>query len=307
MGLDVNRAIAGRGERPASPPRRGRGAGALERRRLVRPRRAESRPPTAWRAAARRRSSPAARTFRSAVHARASGTPSRRCSARARAPRRALGRSVSEHRRRATREGSVAPAPPRADPRAAPRKRDRARSARRHHPPPAEDRRVTSRRWASASASGCSRPSIPASSKRTFEQEYRETLELVRLAERVGFDSAWVSEHHGSSDGYLPSMLPLLAALAAVTERIELGDRRRAHVVARPSATRRGRGRRRPPVGRPVAPRSRQRVARGGVPDVRRVEGRTRRPDRGDASRSCGERGPAAGSRSRVEPLRTTA
>ena len=64
---------------------------------------------------------------------------------------------------------------------------------------------------------------LPASSKRTFEQEYRETLELVRLAERVGFDSAWVSEHHGSSDGYLPSMLPLLAALAAVTERIELG------------------------------------------------------------------------------------
>ena len=41
---------------------------------------------------------------------------------------------------------------------------------------------------------------LPANSKRTFEQEYRETLELVRLAEGVGFDSAWVSEHHGSSD-----------------------------------------------------------------------------------------------------------
>jgi len=64
---------------------------------------------------------------------------------------------------------------------------------------------------------------LPASSKRTFEQEYRETLELVHLAERVGFDSAWVSEHHGSSDGYLPSLLPMLAAFAAVTERIELG------------------------------------------------------------------------------------
>jgi probable F420-dependent oxidoreductase len=64
---------------------------------------------------------------------------------------------------------------------------------------------------------------LPASSKRSFEQEYRETLELVRLAERVGFDSAWVSEHHGSSDGYLPSLLAMLAAFAAVTERIELG------------------------------------------------------------------------------------
>ncbi len=64
---------------------------------------------------------------------------------------------------------------------------------------------------------------LPTNSERTFEREYRETLELVRLAERVGFDSAWVSEHHGSSDGYLPSLLPMLAAFAAVTERILLG------------------------------------------------------------------------------------
>lgn len=64
---------------------------------------------------------------------------------------------------------------------------------------------------------------IPPGSDRTFEREYRETLELVRLAETVGFDSAWVSEHHGASDGYLPSLLPMLAALAAVTERITLG------------------------------------------------------------------------------------
>jgi probable F420-dependent oxidoreductase len=64
---------------------------------------------------------------------------------------------------------------------------------------------------------------IPADSDRTFEREYRETLDLVRLAEALGFDSAWVSEHHGSSDGYLPSLLPMLAAFAAVTERITLG------------------------------------------------------------------------------------
>jgi len=64
---------------------------------------------------------------------------------------------------------------------------------------------------------------IPAGSERTFAQEYRETLDLVRLAESLGFDSAWVSEHHGSSDGYLPSLLPLLAAFATVTERIALG------------------------------------------------------------------------------------
>ena len=64
---------------------------------------------------------------------------------------------------------------------------------------------------------------IPPGSDRTFEQEYREVLDLVRLAETLGFDSAWVSEHHGSSDGYLPSLLPMLAAFAAATDRIDLG------------------------------------------------------------------------------------
>src|SRR5436305_10084185 len=64
---------------------------------------------------------------------------------------------------------------------------------------------------------------VPQDSGRTFEREYREVLDLVRLAEALGFDAAWVSEHHGTSDGYLPSLLTMLAAFAAVTERIELG------------------------------------------------------------------------------------
>lgn len=64
---------------------------------------------------------------------------------------------------------------------------------------------------------------IPEGSGRSFAQEYRETIDLVRLAEALGFDSAWVTEHHGSSDGYLPSLFPMLAAFAAATERIQLG------------------------------------------------------------------------------------
>jgi probable F420-dependent oxidoreductase len=64
---------------------------------------------------------------------------------------------------------------------------------------------------------------IPPGSKRSFTEEYRDTIELVRLAEALGFDSAWVSEHHGAGDGYLPSLLPMLAAFAAATERIDLG------------------------------------------------------------------------------------
>ncbi|MGH2806987.1 MAG: LLM class flavin-dependent oxidoreductase, partial [Actinomycetota bacterium] len=64
---------------------------------------------------------------------------------------------------------------------------------------------------------------IPPGSDRTFHQEYRDAIELVKVVEAEGLDSAWVSEHHFAADGYLPSLAVLLAAFAAVTERIELG------------------------------------------------------------------------------------
>jgi len=64
---------------------------------------------------------------------------------------------------------------------------------------------------------------VPPDSPRSFTQEYREMVDLVRLAETLGFDSAWVSEHHGSGDGYMPSLLPTLAAFAVATDRIKLG------------------------------------------------------------------------------------
>jgi probable F420-dependent oxidoreductase len=64
---------------------------------------------------------------------------------------------------------------------------------------------------------------IPASSDRTYHEEYSDIIELVRVVESAGLDSAWVSEHHFAEDGYLPSLLPMLAALAAATKRIELG------------------------------------------------------------------------------------
>ena len=52
---------------------------------------------------------------------------------------------------------------------------------------------------------------------------YRDALALARAAEQAGFDAFWVSEHHGLPDGYLPSPLVLLAALATGTETITLG------------------------------------------------------------------------------------
>jgi probable F420-dependent oxidoreductase len=64
---------------------------------------------------------------------------------------------------------------------------------------------------------------IPPWDERDHARLYADTLELARLAERSGFDSFWLAEHHGGSDGYIPALLPFLAAVAASTERLELG------------------------------------------------------------------------------------
>jgi alkanesulfonate monooxygenase SsuD/methylene tetrahydromethanopterin reductase-like flavin-dependent oxidoreductase (luciferase family) len=58
---------------------------------------------------------------------------------------------------------------------------------------------------------------------RSMTAIYDEILELGRAIDRAGLASAWVSEHHFAADGYLPGTMPTLAALAAVTESVELG------------------------------------------------------------------------------------
>ena len=52
---------------------------------------------------------------------------------------------------------------------------------------------------------------------------YRKTLDQIVAAEKLGYDSVWVSEHHFTDDGYMPSSLLFLAAVAARTTRIRLG------------------------------------------------------------------------------------
>lgn len=52
----------------------------------------------------------------------------------------------------------------------------------------------------------------------------RSTLEQVKLAEEVNFDSAWISEHHFLEDGYCPSPSVLASAMAAVTKGIRIGS-----------------------------------------------------------------------------------
>lgn len=51
---------------------------------------------------------------------------------------------------------------------------------------------------------------------------YRDSLEQVRLAETVGFDSAWLYEHHVADGHYFPTIVGL-TGFAASTKRLRLG------------------------------------------------------------------------------------
>lgn len=58
---------------------------------------------------------------------------------------------------------------------------------------------------------------------RSMEAIYDEMLDYGRAIDEAGLASAWVSEHHFSDDGYLPSTMASLSALAAVTNDIDIG------------------------------------------------------------------------------------
>ena len=49
---------------------------------------------------------------------------------------------------------------------------------------------------------------------------YRAALEMAEWGEAHGCVAVQVSEHHGSPDGYLPSPIPMLAAMAARTTKV---------------------------------------------------------------------------------------
>ncbi|HEY7199075.1 MAG TPA: LLM class flavin-dependent oxidoreductase [Candidatus Dormibacteraeota bacterium] len=63
----------------------------------------------------------------------------------------------------------------------------------------------------------------PGGYGRTAADVYRNNLELVRIAEDLGFYSAYVAEHHFSEYGLVNDPLVFLAAAAVQTRRIRLG------------------------------------------------------------------------------------
>src|SRR6202022_2745165 len=63
----------------------------------------------------------------------------------------------------------------------------------------------------------------PPGSGLSFAELYREMFRQAERAEDLGFDSVWLTEHHFTDDGYLPSMLPMAGALASRTKRVTIG------------------------------------------------------------------------------------
>ena len=52
---------------------------------------------------------------------------------------------------------------------------------------------------------------------------YRSHMDLIVDSEAMGYDNAWLTEHHFVDDGYSPSLLPIAAGIATRTSRIRIG------------------------------------------------------------------------------------
>ena len=58
----------------------------------------------------------------------------------------------------------------------------------------------------------------------TMTDVYAATIEQAVLADELGFDHVWFTEHHFLEDGYLPAIQPLAGAIAARTKQIRISN-----------------------------------------------------------------------------------
>lgn len=63
----------------------------------------------------------------------------------------------------------------------------------------------------------------PVQWHRPWPELYEETLDVIAWSEGAGFKGVWLPEHHGADDGYMPSPMLALAAVAARTRTINIG------------------------------------------------------------------------------------
>lgn len=63
----------------------------------------------------------------------------------------------------------------------------------------------------------------PPGEERPDADLYDEAIDLAVEAEELGFDSVWVAEHHFWEDSWMSSPLPVCAAIASRTAKIEIG------------------------------------------------------------------------------------
>ncbi|MGB2692336.1 MAG: LLM class flavin-dependent oxidoreductase [Thermodesulfobacteriota bacterium] len=63
----------------------------------------------------------------------------------------------------------------------------------------------------------------PPHNPREHKDLYSEMLEEIVAAEDMGFESAWLTEHHLLEDGYCPSLLVTASAIAARTKKVRIG------------------------------------------------------------------------------------
>ena len=63
----------------------------------------------------------------------------------------------------------------------------------------------------------------PEQWRQPWAKYYAEVMDVICWTEQAGFANAWVPEHHLSDDGYMPSPLITLAAIAARTKTLKLG------------------------------------------------------------------------------------
>ncbi len=52
---------------------------------------------------------------------------------------------------------------------------------------------------------------------------YQEHLNQIVIAEKLGYDMVWLTEHHFCEDAHAPSILPLAAAISVKTKTIRIG------------------------------------------------------------------------------------